>query len=59
MTGARGVFRCLRQARIHRSLWLFYVEHNMFDEARDERFRMIDHLRGARQEWRLTLGMVP
>ena len=59
MSGARGLFRCLRQARIHRGLWLFYLEHNLFGEARDERTRMIGHLRGARNQWRLCLGMGP
>ena len=57
MAAARGLSRCLRQARVHRSLWLFYLEHNLFEQATDERTRMIGHLRGARQQWRLTLGM--
>lgn len=59
MSGARGLFQCLRQARLHHGLWRFYLRHRLWAEAQDERARMMGHLRGARQQWRLTLGIGP
>lgn len=56
MATVREAFRLHRLARAHRGLWMFYMEHNLFDEARDSRLRMIGHLRGACRQWRRTLG---
>lgn len=55
----RSAFRCQRQARNHRRLWMFYVEHNLFDLAEAERALMMEQLRGARAQWRVTLGWRP
>lgn len=57
MASLREAFRLRRLARAHRDLWLFYLEHNMLEQARDSRLVLIDHLRSARHQWRLTLGM--
>ncbi len=56
-TSVREAFRLQRMARAHRELWLFYLEHNLFGEARIARALVIEHLYGARQQWRLTLGL--
>ncbi len=56
MTTVREAFRLRRLARQQRSLWMFYLEHNLFDEARSARQQTIDCLRNACQQWRLTLG---
>ena len=59
MATVREAFRLHRMAQQRRSLWRFYLEHNLFDEAREARSQMIEQLRGACQQWRLTLGMMP
>jgi hypothetical protein len=56
MAAVREAFRLQRLARASRRLWVFYLEHNLFDQARDCRQTMIGHLRDACQQWRLTLG---
>jgi len=33
-----------------------YREQSLFDQARDSRPMMLEHLRSACQQWRLTLG---
>ncbi len=56
MAAVREAFRLRRVANKHRSLWLFYLEHNLLEEANSSRVQMIEHLRCACQQWRLTLG---
>lgn len=56
MTTVREAFRQRRLAHEQRHLWSFYLEHNLFEQARDSRQLMIEHLRCACQHWRLTLG---
>ena len=56
MAAVREAFRLRRIANKHRSLWLFYLEHNLLEEANCARSQMIEHLRCACQQWRLTLG---
>ena len=56
MDSVRRVFHYHRRARRHRQLWLWYVEHNLFEQASDERSLMIEQLRCARDQWRLALG---
>ena len=56
MTTVREAFRQRRLAQQKRHLWMFYLEHNLFEEARDSRQMMIEHLRSACRQWRLTLG---
>lgn len=57
MATVRETFRLRRLASVHRGLWMFYLEHNLFDEAEKSRHLMVDNLRRACQQWRLTLGM--
>lgn len=52
----RQALRLHRSARGHRGLWLFYLEHNLFEEARQARLVMLEHLRGASEQWRSVLG---
>ncbi len=59
MTTVREAFRLRRLAGTQRRLWIFYVEHNLFDEARDARQQMLDSLRRACHQWRLVLGVAP
>lgn len=56
MTSMREALRLHRLARAHQRLWFFYLEHNMFELAITSRSVMIQHLRDACQQWRLTLG---
>ncbi len=56
MTTVREAFHQQRLAHEQRHLWMFYLEHNLFDQARDSRLLMLGHLRSACQQWRLTLG---
>lgn len=56
MMAVREAFLQQRLAHQKRRLWRFYLEHNLFEEARDSRLLMIEHLRSACQQWRLTLG---
>jgi hypothetical protein len=56
MTTVREGFRQQRLAHRHHRAWLFYLEHNLFDQARESRGLMLRHLRGACQQWRLTLS---
>lgn len=56
MAAVREAFLQQRLAHQKRRLWRFYLEHNLFEEARDSRLLMIEHLRSACQQWRLTLG---
>jgi hypothetical protein len=51
----REAFRLQQSARKQRLLWLFYGEHNLFEEAAKCRQLMMDSLRQACQQWRLTL----
>ena len=55
MTTVREVFRQQRLAHRHHRAWQFYMEHNLFEQARDSRGLMLLHLRTACQQWRLTL----
>jgi hypothetical protein len=57
MADVREAFRLRRLARGHRGLWNFYLEHNLFDDARDTRVRLIEILRQAREQWRRALGL--
>lgn len=43
-------------ARKQRRLWLFYLESNLFEEARATRLVMLEQLRLAGQQWRLASG---
>lgn len=56
MGTVRGAFRCQRQARKHRGLWMSYAEQNLSELAKAERVLTIKHLLSAREQWRLTLG---
>lgn len=56
MKAVREAFLQQRLAHQKRRLWRFYLEHNLFEEARDSRLLMIEHLRSACQQWRVTLG---
>jgi len=56
MATVREAFRQHRLAHEQRQLWSYYLEHNLFDQARDCRLVMIAHLRSACLQWRLTLG---
>ena len=56
MATVREAFRLSRQAKNQRRLWVFCMEHNLFDQARDARVLMLDLLRSACQQWRLTLA---
>lgn len=57
MANIREAFRLQRLAHERHGMWLFYLEHNIFDEARESRLAMLDCLRGARQQWREALGL--
>ena len=52
----REAARLHRLAHDRRCLWLFYLEHNLFDEARGARRQMLELLRSACRQWRLMLG---
>jgi len=54
---ARRAFTFHREARAKHKLWLFYVEHNLFHEARNARTLMLEHLHSARAHWRAALGI--
>lgn len=55
MTTVREAFRHRRLARQQRWLWLFYLEHNLFENARESRRSMMEHLRCASRQWRLNV----
>lgn len=57
VASVREVFRLHRLAQQHHRLCQFYHEHNLFDAERDTRLEMLKCLRGARQQWRLVLGL--
>ena len=59
MTAVREAFRLRRLARTQRRLCDFYSEHCLLDEARDARQGVLDSLRRACHQWRLTLGIAP
>ena len=52
----REAFHQQRLAHVQRRLSMFYLEHNLFEQARDSRQLMIGHLRIACQQWRQTIG---
>jgi uncharacterized membrane protein YtjA (UPF0391 family) len=52
----REAFHQKRLAHDQRRLSMFYLEHNLFEQARDSRQLMIGHLRIACQQWRQTIG---
>ena len=52
----REAFHQQRLAHDQRRLSMFYLEHNLFEQARDSRELMIGHLRSACQQWRQTIG---
>lgn len=52
----REAFHQQRLAHVQRRLSMFYLEHNLFEQARDSRQLMIGHLRSACQQWRQTIG---
>ena len=52
----RAAFKCQRSAQRSRCRWLFYVEHNMFEDARRARESTLQQLRMACKQWRLALG---
>jgi uncharacterized membrane protein YtjA (UPF0391 family) len=52
----REAFHQKRLAHDQRRLSMFYLEHNLFEQARDSRQLMIGHLRSACQQWRQTIG---
>lgn len=54
-SSVKQAFHLQRLARRYRDLWVFYVEHNLFEEARKARVVVIEHLRGAREQWRTAL----
>ena len=56
MAAVREAFDLGRRAKTQRRLWSFYMEHNLFEEARDARVLMLELLRSASQQWRLTLA---
>ncbi len=53
----REAFHQQRLAHVQRRLSMFYIEHSLFDQARDSRQLMIGHLRSACQQWRQTIGV--
>jgi hypothetical protein len=55
LNSVREAFRLQQLASRQRLLWLFYAEHNLFEEAARCRQVMVEHLRQACQQWRLTL----
>ena len=57
LAAAREAFRSRRLASHQAQLHNFYVEHNLFDEARWSRALMLDHLREACRQWRSALGI--
>lgn len=57
MATVREAFRLRRLAGTQRRLWNFYIEHNLFDEARGAREESLDSLRRACHQWRLALGV--
>ena len=59
MTAVREAFRLRHLARRQRRLCDFYLEHCLLDEARDARQEVLDSLRRACHQWRLTLGIGP
>ena len=52
----REAFHQKRLAHDQHRLSMFYLEHNLFEQARDSRQLMIGHLRVACQQWRQTIG---
>ncbi len=52
----RQALRLQRLARGHRAVWMFYLEHNLFEEAHKARLVTIEHLRGASDQWRAVLS---
>ena len=57
LVSARGAFVSQRAARSKHSLWLFYLEHNLIQEAQTARTLMLQDLRSARSLWRTALGI--
>ena len=57
MATVREAFRLRRLAARQRLRWDFYVEHHKLEEARDARHEVLDSLRRACLQWRLTLGV--
>ena len=56
MIAVREAFRLRHLARRQRRLCDFYLEHCQLEQARDARQRVLDSLRRACHQWRLTLG---
>jgi hypothetical protein len=54
----REVFRLRRLAQKQQGIWKSYVEQDRRGEAGTARRLMLEHLRGACEQWRLTLGFV-
>lgn len=53
----REVSRRRRLASQQGRLFNLFLEHNLLEEARESRTRMLEHLRCARREWRTALGL--
>ena len=52
----RAAFNYQRSAQRSRCRWLFYVEHNMFEDARRAWESTLQQLRLACKQWRLALA---
>jgi len=57
LSTVREAFHQKRLAHDQRRLSMFYLEHNLFEQARDSRQLMIGHLRSACQQWRQTIAV--
>lgn len=57
MAAVREAFRLRRLAGMQRRQCDFYVEHSLLELARDVRQEVLDSLRRACHQWRLTLGI--
>lgn len=57
MAAVREVARLRRLARAQRHLWFFYLEHNLFEAAREARLDLLDSLRRACRQWQLILAV--
>jgi hypothetical protein len=55
LDAVREAFRLRQLATRDRRLGEYYSEHNLFDEVERCRLSMLDHLRQACLQWRLTL----
>lgn len=57
LNAVREAFRNRRLARSQRTLYSFYVEHNLFVQAVQSRTVMLLHLRDACRQWRTALDL--